>query len=330
MRQTSLQLRSAPQPQGDADSTALAHVQPLGPGLKRKSLDSQPFGTLVVLDLEATCDGQKAIHPQEIIEIGATILDTKTLSLSAEPFQMYVRPTEHRLLTPFCTQLTGIKQAQVDNAQPLERVLAQFQDWLTLQGCFAKASPLQSTQCFALVTWTNWDLQIQLDAELKWREIKKLPWLRRWINLKVAFERHFGKPGRLQDAVVTAGLQWSDGRAHSGLADAINTARLAAKLIQLGEKLNLTGWFDDAAPANRGLKQQTLFGFKPQKRYQTIDSDGKLTGLCCCGKRAQLRTVKRPGVNHGREFWSCGAWHSTGGKTCDFFHWVLPTAPLQT
>lgn len=43
----------------------------------------------------------------------------------------------------------------------------------------------------------------------------------------------------------------------------------AVELIRQGERLELTGWFDDAAPASRSLKQKTLFGFKCVKQCST-------------------------------------------------------------
>jgi len=299
--------------------------------LKRKSSgQSQPFARLVVLDFEATCDdrGKPDLIPQEIIEFSAVILDTETLQILGDPFQRYVQPTEHPVLTPFCTQLTGIQQSQVESAQLLPHVLRDFEGWLLERGCFAGGgSPTQAQQTFAPLSWTNWDLQVQLESELKWRQVKRVPWLRRWINLKVAFEKRFGKPGSLQQSLAVAGLEWTHGRAHSGVVDAVNTARLAAELMRLGDRLELTGWFDDAAPRSKALKQRTVFGFKPPppKKHKAVDENGELTGLCVCGKKAQLRTVKRPGTNHGKQFWSCGNWQITGGKTCDFFHWVDET-----
>jgi hypothetical protein len=34
---------------------------------------------------------------------------------------------------------------------------------------------------------------------------------------------------------------------------------------------------------------------RPAKRYKTVDSNGKATGVCGCGVKAHLRTTKRPG-----------------------------------
>ncbi len=47
---------------------------------------------------------------QEIIEFSCAILDAQSLQIVAE-FQRYCRPTEHPVLTAFCTELTGISQA---------------------------------------------------------------------------------------------------------------------------------------------------------------------------------------------------------------------------
>lgn len=68
--------------------------------------------------------------------------------------QAYVRPTEHPQLDPFCIQLTGIQQHQVDAAEPLQMVLQRHHEWLQEQGMFK-----QGIQ-FVPVTWTAWDFQV--------------------------------------------------------------------------------------------------------------------------------------------------------------------------
>lgn len=69
--------------------------------------------------------------------------------------QAYVRPTEHPQLDPFCRDLTGIQQHQVDRAEPLQRVLQHHHEWLQEQGL------LQPEVQFVPVTWTEWDLKVQ-------------------------------------------------------------------------------------------------------------------------------------------------------------------------
>lgn len=266
-----------------------------------------------MLDFEATCERGGSLHPQELIEFSCCIVDGRTLAI-VQQFQRYCRPTENAVLTAFCTELTGINQSTVDAAAPLQEVLQQHDVWLR------DAGVLGSGVTFAPVTWSEWDLKIQLETECKWRQIQRVPYLRRWIDLRQAFSRRFGSAHGLKQSVKKAGLEW-EGRLHSGLDDARNTARLAAEIIRQGEVLELTGWFDDSAPAKH-LKQATLFPGRPAKKHRTIDASGKPTGLCACGVKARLRTTKRPGANHGRAFYSCGKWSITGGGQCEFFQWV--------
>lgn len=78
--------------------------------------------------------------------------------------------------------------------------------------------------------------------------------------------------------------------------------------------------------------QRLLAPLGPRKRARTHGADGRFLGVCECGVPAASRTVKRPGPNHGREFWSCGNWRMVprgggargagGGKEpCGFFLW---------
>lgn len=63
----------------------------------------------------------------------------------------------------------------------------------------------------------------------------------------------------MRGTVEAAGLQW-EGRAHSGLDDARNTAKLAAQLIRMGAVIDVTGAFDPAdLPGGGKMRQATLF-----------------------------------------------------------------------
>eukprot|EP00899_Mesostigma_viride_P004344 jgi/Mesvir1/13910/Mv16033-RA.2 len=93
----------------------------------------QKFDFFVIVDFEATCDASKAFAPQEIIEFPAVLLDARSLEVVSH-FQRYVRPTEHRVLTAFCRQLTGITQEQVDGGVPLLTALLDHHTWLVSHG----------------------------------------------------------------------------------------------------------------------------------------------------------------------------------------------------
>jgi inhibitor of KinA sporulation pathway (predicted exonuclease) len=78
---------------------------------------------LIDLRLLATCDNPTQTNPQEIIEFPIVVIDVKQRKVVAE-FQNFVRPVVHAKLSAFCTELTGITQAQVDKGIPLKDCIA--------------------------------------------------------------------------------------------------------------------------------------------------------------------------------------------------------------
>ncbi|WP_176044432.1 3'-5' exonuclease [Burkholderia vietnamiensis] len=69
---------------------------------------------ILVVDLEATCDENVPSFDMETIEIGAAWVEADGVVL--DRFQSFVRPIVNPTLTPFCSKLTGITQADVDAA----------------------------------------------------------------------------------------------------------------------------------------------------------------------------------------------------------------------
>uniref|UniRef100_A0A9L0J962 Exonuclease domain-containing protein n=1 Tax=Equus asinus TaxID=9793 RepID=A0A9L0J962_EQUAS len=62
-------------------------------------------------------------------EAKVVLLDTSTGETESE-FHAYVQSPEHPVLSEFCTELPGIKQAQVDEEVPLKICLSQFCKWI--------------------------------------------------------------------------------------------------------------------------------------------------------------------------------------------------------
>ncbi|KAK6119193.1 hypothetical protein DH2020_047067 [Rehmannia glutinosa] len=207
----------------------------------------QDFQYFVVIDFEATCDKEKNPHPQEIIEFPSVIVSSITGQLEA-CFQTYVRPTCNHVLSDFCKDLTGIQQLQVDRGVTLSEALLRHDKWLEKKG-------IKNTN-FAVVTWSNWDCRVMLESECRYKKIRKPPYFNRWINLRVPFQEVFGGVRcNLKQAVETAGLTWQ-GRAHCGLDDAKNTARLLALIMHKGFKFSITNALDSQT-------SDGSFSFKP-------------------------------------------------------------------
>lgn len=167
----------------------------------------------VVIDLEATCCDDYTIPREEteIIEIGAVLVDAATLSPGAE-FQSFVRPQRHCKLTPFCSELTTITQADVDGAPRFPQAIAWLAEFLRGKDAL-------------FCSWGGYDRnQFRRDAQ---QHRVKLPLGERHVNLKAEFSRRLGESREYGtgQALRRVGLGFA-GTHHRAIDDARNIARL--------------------------------------------------------------------------------------------------------
>ena len=265
------------------------------------------FDYFVVVDFEATCEKDARIYPQEIIEFPAVLVDAATGGLLSS-FRTYVKPRHHPILTDFCTELTGIKQEQVDNGVDLATALALHDKWLASAGV--------AKNRLAIVTWGDWDCKTMLNFECNFKDIPKPSYFNQWVNLRIPFEAAFGAGRRnLQEAVREAGLQW-DGRLHCGLDDARNTARLLVRVMQHGVRISITGslvppplpepepepYPEPEPKPNPHPKLQPQPFLSAVNRNLGWCDDGAATTDCCfcyCGVPIKGGVVTIPGPMHG-------------------------------
>ncbi|XP_034921199.1 uncharacterized protein [Populus alba] len=279
----------------------------------------QDFQYFVVIDFEATCDKERNPHPQEIIEFPSVIVSSVTGQLEA-CFQTYVRPTCNQLLSDFCKDLTGIQQIQVDRGVTLSEALLRHDKWLENKG-------IKNTK-FAVVTWSNWDCRVMLESECRFKKIRKPPYFNRWINLKVPFRDIFGGARCLKEAVEMAGLHWQ-GRAHCGLDDAKNTARLLALLMRRGIRFSITNslmWHttDSSLSCKQSAENLSLAPHQPHKLKEIHIPGFPYHPFCFCGVKSSKGMVRKPGPKQGSLFFGCGNWTATRGARCHYFEWVSP------
>ena len=285
---------------------------------RERACGRQVFDWLAVIDLECTCDEPTNPAPQEVVELPCVLVNLHSLELSAS-WRTYVRPTEHPTLSDFCTRLMGITQEQADSGVPLAAALASLDAFLSSRGA------LSSVLC---ATWSDWDLGHMLASEARWRRLQLPPYLQRWCDLRSVFRRHYPRAqGGLEEACATAGVLW-EGRAHCGLDDATNTARLAVHCALRGEAFAVTGGFKGAAPVQP--RQATLHEAFSTAAVESAGAASTFGGVlrCACGVAASLRAVQRPGPNNGRLFYSCGRYTQTAGAVCQTFVWAPPGAAL--
>ncbi|MCO5551356.1 hypothetical protein L7F22_004857 [Adiantum nelumboides] len=264
----------------------------------------QVFDYLVVLDFEATCDeSMETIQPQEIIEFPSVLLDCRTLTLG-DRFQTYVRPHFHPILTPFCKHLTGIQQEQVDKGISLQEAIHRHDQWLEHKGIKGKK--------FAILIWGDWDCKFMLNKECKLKGLYMPEYFNRWINLKLYASK--GRRCGLREAVEAFGLNWT-GRAHCGLDDATNTAKLASELMRQGIILTTTGSLHAQRPKYPDA----------QANWQSTGESSNSLSLpmlqCYCGETCKRQMVKEVGSTSGNILLVCRKWTPTQGNGCGFFAW---------
>ncbi len=164
----------------------------------------------IILDLEATC--WKNRHEQnEIIEIGALSINDKMETVSE--FAEFVKPIIHPKLSDFCTELTSIKQSDVDFADTFEKVLTRFWNWIDLE------------QDYILCSWGFYDKsQFKKDCLLHGLNTE---WLKKHISLKHQYtkilnlRRNIGMVNALKNEKLPL-----DGTHHRGIDDARNIAKI--------------------------------------------------------------------------------------------------------
>ncbi|MFE0730247.1 exonuclease domain-containing protein [Streptomyces antibioticus] len=175
---------------------------------------------LNVIDVEATCwDGQPppgSVH--EIIEIGLTVVDVAARRRVSR-HRILVRPGRSTV-SPFCTELTGLTQAEADRGVP-----------------FAEACRILAEEYEAGVRpWASWgDYDRHQFARQSEADGVAYPFghpvERTHTNAKAVFTTAYGlrrRPGMSQ-ALKIAGLPL-EGRHHSGEDDAWNIAALVLDL----------------------------------------------------------------------------------------------------
>jgi inhibitor of KinA sporulation pathway (predicted exonuclease) len=185
-------------------------------------MNLKQFDYYLVLDLEATCCDKGSIAPNqmEIIEIGAVMVDSKTLTIVDE-FQSFVKPTRNPMLTEFCKSLTSISQMQVDRAPTYLEASVMLKNWLSgySNGVFG--------------SWGDYDRkQFQQDSNFH-----QLPFPIAYphVNLKKLFSETQGLPKRygMEKALELTSLPL-EGTHHRGIDDARNIAKLLPYI--LGQK----------------------------------------------------------------------------------------------
>lgn len=173
----------------------------------------------IVLDLEATCWGTKMPNQtQEIIEIGAILINSYGEAESS--FNSFVKPIINPYLSGFCTDLTSIRQVDVERAPYFPEVIDDFMDWA---GIF-------DDEDYILASWGSFDKKM-LIQDCKLHDVE-YDWVEQHINIKRQYQeiKRLHRPRGLRKTVTVEGFEFT-GTAHRGIDDAENLAKVFAKYL---------------------------------------------------------------------------------------------------
>lgn len=181
---------------------------------------------ILFLDNEESCwvegppDGQRA----EVIEIGIAELDVESLEIRrAKSF--LVRP-QYSTISPYCTELTGHSDESLrKHGRPLPEVFR------SIEKEFGPGSK-------AWIAWGRDRRSIDRDAALKG---VASPFSAAYVDLGlyVSLTLGLGRSVGLTEAMALHGMERS-GRIHSGVDDAVDTARLWAEIARRSRDILLT------------------------------------------------------------------------------------------
>ncbi len=173
---------------------------------------------IIVIDIEATCwessppDGQE----NEIIEVGICTLDVQTWE-RLERKSIFVKP-ERSTVSPFCTELTSITQAMVDEGVTFPKVCGILRnEYFSRRRVWA--------------SYGDYDRKL-FEKQCAAREIK-YPFGSTHINIKNLYaimnglNREIGLHRALDQLKISF-----EGKPHRGHDDAWNAAIILSKLMQ--------------------------------------------------------------------------------------------------
>jgi inhibitor of KinA sporulation pathway (predicted exonuclease) len=135
-----------------------------------------------------------------------------------DEFDTFVRPTRYPALSAYCTKLTSITQADVDAAPAFPQALASFIAWM--------GNPDECTFC----SWGALDRFLLRQACMFHR--LPFPFDDEYINIKPAFSEIFSGRGVSMEGAMEIMEIPQSGRAHRGIDDARNVAKLWRAILR--------------------------------------------------------------------------------------------------
>ena len=177
------------------------------------------------IDLEASCwektdsGGDSVNHQMEIIELACVVTDKNFNEIAR--FDKFVQPILHPDLSDYCTNLTTIKQQDVNNAETFDKVHKSFVQWIRTIS--------EDKNDFLFCSWGKYDeKQLRQDCAL---HNLIYPFNDEHCNLKnvVAKKVGAGKKHRGMKAMLEYLKLPLEGTHHRGIDDVLNILKICRR-----------------------------------------------------------------------------------------------------
>lgn len=168
----------------------------------------------IIFDLESTCWENNGTRINEIIEIGAVKLNQKLKII--DEFNTFVKPTINKDLSEFCIKLTSIKQMDVDNANPFNTEIKNFEKWI-----------VSNDENVLLCSWGYYDKKQILNESKAKKYYGKINNL---LEKHISIKHIFAKIKKIKPCGMEKGLKILNlplmGTHHRGIDDAQNITNI--------------------------------------------------------------------------------------------------------
>ena len=169
---------------------------------------------------------QKAICTNEIIQIGAVLLDDNYEEMDS--FQTYVKPCFSAKLRRHIVKLTGITDARLQKAPGFSDAIKAFFEW-----CLRCGDEIQ------IIQWSESDHH-QITGEIRQKQYRLTEQEEALMSGWHDFQREYGDAiGTAQETSLTRAVMLTgeefEGKRHDALYDARNTARIF-RIVRIPEE----------------------------------------------------------------------------------------------
>lgn len=160
-------------------------------------------------------EGINRKYPNEIIEIGAVKLDKFLKPM--DTFKTYVKPAMYQVLNPKITEMTGIKEMDLEGGRSFLEALEMLKEF--------------SGEDAVICSWSKADI-VEIIRNSSYHGCKDLDWISEYMDIQEYCTKMLAAPNSLslKNALSKLCVRSDEGKLHDALNDAVYSAEVFRRL----------------------------------------------------------------------------------------------------